>query len=104
MHNTVIEILLVWVAFIVGVYQQHFQNLLRAIWYPDLWRSAVNSILSFQTLFPLVVLIGLSVGVYFLDKAFKRTADQRRQELQSLVDPLIERLDRLIKIMENNQD
>ena len=80
----------------------------------------MNSILSFQTLFPLVVLIGLSVGVYFLnkaqnksvgkdteqliDKVLKRTADQRRQELQSLVDPLIERLDRLIKIMENNQD
>jgi len=112
MHIVVIEVLLIWIAFIVGVYQQHFQDLLRALWHPSLWRSAMKGMWNSKTFIAIAMLIGLSIGIYFLNSAqlqvTKEVEEVNKTEIINAINNAqqenSQKLQELIDIIKNNQD
>lgn len=88
-----IEILLIWLAFGLVYFQEHFRNILQTL-QPNpfswrRWEAVMKGTFTKKTVFPLIVLVLLTTAIIYFD--FSR---------QENIDILIERIDKLIDLME----
>jgi len=88
-----IEILLIWLAFGLVYFQEHIKNVVQTL-QPNpfswrRWEAVMKGTFTKKTAFPLIVLVLLTLAIIYLD--FSR---------QEAIDILIERIDKLIDVME----
>ena len=117
MYLIFIEILLVWIAFILGIYQEHLRDVIRGLWRsrrkPSDWRWIMKGMWKSKTFFALAILIAMSAGIWFFNEAqeramnenteriindvIERTDKQRNQKIDNLID-------RIDKVLEQNAE
>lgn len=117
MYLVAIEILLIWIAFILGIYTQHLLEVASGLWQtPENWWWIVIGMWNSNTFIALAIMIALSFAIYFInkrqksrddenteqliDKVIKRTDDQRNQDMKNLIN----RMDRLIERLGGQND
>ncbi|MBI2868892.1 MAG: hypothetical protein HYX96_03595 [Chloroflexi bacterium] len=89
-----IEILLVWIAFIVGVFQENFGHILRDLWRdPRHWRWVVKGMWGSKTFVALALLIAMSVGIYFLNSTQENASDKNTDRIIDAINKQTEKLD-----------
>ncbi|MFC1965598.1 hypothetical protein ACFLWI_01430 [Chloroflexota bacterium] len=111
MLQTIIEVLLIWIAFFVGVYQQHLSDVLQGLWRsPRQWRQIVKGMWASKTFIALATIIAMSVGIYFLNTAQENAEEEYTERIINAIDGTTEKrnqrvdelLDRIDKMLEQN--
>jgi len=100
MHQTFLAIILIWFAFILVYFTDHIRNIFTTLQpNPFSWRrwwAVVKGTFTKKTVFPLIVMVVLSIAIYFLNVWQGRDIDR----LTDRIDKLLEQNERIIEQLE----
>ena len=85
MYIVAIEILLFWIAFILGVYQEHLRDVVRGLWRsrrkPSDWWWIMKGMWKSKTFFAIGIMIALSFGIVFMNIAQEKTDEENMERI-----------------------
>ena len=101
---TAMEILLIWIAFILAFFTDHIKNIYNTLQPKPIsrqrWWAVMKGTFTKKTAFPMIILALLSVAIFTINYFEAKSISQRDSELINRIDKVLEQNAEILKLLE----